>query len=498
MSGSRSYLIGVRGKLILNLLLLVVLSMWLLGLVLMQLTRSALTAQMSARGRVIAASVQRVLEIALDDRPEQFPPASDQLFRLQKLLWSLAEDPEVEAATIFDLSRRVLISSSREHTVRRPSPDAARPRPEDPLEFSSRLYLGDTEVGTVTVLFSKSGIQRQLAFSHLGIIVQLGISSLVLIIFINLLVSVTILKPIRKLLVATERIGAGDLSQLVEAGGRDEFGDLAASFNNMLARLRESREVNRRQLESLQQAHTDLLAKEEQLIRSEKMAAVGRVSAGVAHEVGNPLGAVTGYLAMLRDGNLSIEERRDYLGRAENEIFRINKIMLDLLNYARPPRIEWGDINLNALVRDVNRLLSSQPEFHKVTLRLDLDPKLPPVRGDLHRTQQMLVNLALNASQAIPGGGTILFQTFRPPEPDQAAGIRVQDDGPGIPPGNLPHLFEPFFTSGKGGRGIGLGLALCQQTAVSMGATIEVDSTPGEGTTFTIIFPKSGSEKRES
>jgi signal transduction histidine kinase len=493
MSGERKYLLGVRGKLILNILLLVVLSLWLLGLVQMRLTRTALTRQLTARGKIVVASVQKVLGIVLDDRPAQFPPGPDRLNQLRNLLWSFEEDPEVDAVNILDRSGAPLFSGDRK-PGRPPSPVTADPGgPKGLQEFTSPLFLGGTEVGAVAIRFSQGGIQRQLAFSHLGIIVQLGISALVLIVFINLLVSLNVLAPIRKLLASTERIGAGNLNHAADTNRRDEFGDLAVSFNSMLARLREGQEVNRRQLESLRKTHEDLLAKEEELIRTEKMAAVGRVAAGVAHEVGNPLGGVTGYLAMLRDDTLSNEERREYLSCTEREITRINRIMLDLLNYARPPNLEWSNIDLNALARDVRQLLSSQPELQKATLNLDLAPDLPPIRGDLHHTRQMLVNIVLNAAQAIPDGGTITLQTSRPDEPHLAALIRVRDNGPGIPPQDLPHLFEPFFTSGKGGRGTGLGLALCQQTASSIEARIEAASEPGQGTTFTIRFQEPGS-----
>ncbi len=281
-------------------------------------------------------------------------------------------------------------------------------------------------------------------------------------------------------------------------GRRDEFGDLAVSFNTMLQHLRQSEESNRRQLESLRLAHTDLQAKERQLIESEKMAAVGRVAAGVAHEVGNPLGSVTGYLAMLRDEELSPEEWREYLERTERELGRINRIMLDLLNYARPPRLEWTDIDLNALLRDVGQMLASQPEFTLTTMTTRIEEGLPPIRGDLHRIRQMLVNIILNAAQAMPEGGEIILESFRPTLPGKTAGIRVRDHGQGIAESDRPHIFEPFFTSRKSGRGSGLGLALCRQIAFSMEIEIDVASVAGEGSTFTVLFPAPEDKRKES
>jgi signal transduction histidine kinase len=476
----RNYSIGVRGKLVLPLLLLVVLSMWLLGLALMGLTKSALRAQMSARAGVIAAAVENAIEVG--GFREASPGEPGLSLRLENLLASFTDNPDVEDVTVFDGSGTVAAGGTGS---------------AGPLEFSFPVTLGPGETGRVNVVFSHASMRRQLGFSLVRIIVQLFITALVIVIFINILASLTVLAPIRKLLLATERIGSGDLTRGVDVGGRDEISDLANSFNIMLERLRGSEEKIREQLDSLRRAHTDLQTKEEALVEAEKMAAVGRVAAGVAHEVGNPLGSVTGYLAMLREENLSDEEFRDCLGRAGKELKRINRIMTDLLNYARPPRLEWSDIDVNMLVRDARSLLAAQPEFKTSPLSTELAAGLPPVRGDLHLAQQMLVNIILNASQAMPEGGLITLKTFSEGEPGPVV-ITVSDEGPGIRPEDLPHLFEPFFSSRKAGRGSGLGLALCKRIAASMDAAIEVDSNPGKGATFRVVFPAGEAIERES
>jgi signal transduction histidine kinase len=481
----RNYSIGVRGKLVLSLLLLVVLSMWLLGLALMGLTKSSLRAQMSARAGVIAAAVENAIEVGGFRMAS--PGESGLSDRLEKLLASFTEDPDVEEVTVFD----------RDGAVAGGGAGSAGSEQAALLEFSFPVSLGPGETGRIDVVFSRGSMRRQLGFSLVRIIVQLFITALVIVVFINILASLTVLAPIRKLLLATERIGSGDLTRGVDAGGRDEIGDLAHSFNIMLEQLRGSEERIREQLDSLRKAHADLQAKEEALVESEKMAAVGRVAAGVAHEVGNPLGSVTGYLAMLRDENLSDEESRDCLDRTGKELERISRIMTDLLNYARQPRLEWSDIDVNMLVRGARSLLAAQPEFKTSSFRTELAEGLPPVRGDLHLAQQMLVNFILNASQAMPGGGLITLKTFSEDESGPVV-VTVADEGPGIQPEDLPHLFEPFFSSGKAGRGSGLGLALCKRIAASMSASIEVDSNPGEGATFKVVFPAGEGNGRKS
>jgi signal transduction histidine kinase len=471
---------------IFGVLALVSLSLWLLGLMLMRQNAAFLAAERGARGRVIARSFQKDLVALLGDRPAPFPPAGSRRVELESLLWSLTDTPEVE---------EVLLRAADGSTLsRQPAPpDRGGPSPREAgLEFSYDVQLAGTHVADLVVRFSGRSLRQQVAYTHLQVLVQLGITTLILVLFLHLLVSLSVVRPIRQLVAATERIAAGDLDRPLELPARaDEIGDLGQSFGAMLLRLRESRELNRRQLASLEQAHAELLAKEQELVRAEKMAAVGRVAAGVAHEVGNPLGAVTGYLAMLRGSQLPAEEARESLERIDREVARINRIMVDLLEYARPPRLDWTEIDLNALVRDLRTHLAAQADFARVSLELQQGEDLPAVCGDYHRTRQMLLNLAANAAQAMPAGGTVTLRTFRPGRAGFVAAVSVADDGPGIPGPVREHLFEPFTTAGKGGRGTGLGLAICRQTADALGAAIDVESAAG-GTTFTVLFPPAG------
>jgi len=455
--------LGIRGRLIFGVLTLVALSLWLLGVMLLRQSAQFLAREHEARGRAIAAAVEKAVPPLLGDAAG-WPGAGPGRAALEELLSALAEDPSVAGVSLRDGAGDGVASTG---------PPGREDGEGAAFEYAIRPAGG--AAGTVTVRFSARETSQRVAYAHLQVLVQLGVTALVLVIFLQLLLSVSVVRPIRSLVAATGRIARGDLEHPVDPGRPDELGELAAALETMRRALREGR--------------AELLAKESALAASERMAAVGRVAAGVAHEVGNPLGAVTGYLALLRRGDASPEEARDYLARTEREIARVNRIMVDLLEWARPPRLELSDVDPGALLRDLARHLGELPEFAAVAVRVEAAPGLPTVRADYHRTRQMVLNLALNAAQAMPGGGTVTLDA-------RAAGagveLEVRDDGPGIPPEVAAHLFEPFVSSRRGAGGTGLGLAICRRTAEAMGAAIRVAPAAGRGTAFTVAFPARG------
>jgi signal transduction histidine kinase len=424
----------------------------------------------------VAAAVEKALGPLLGDAGAI--AAGPRRTAVEELLATFAEDPGVAAVTLRDGAGRTVAAAGR------------GPGGQDPgLTQTYPVSLRGESFGSLSVTFSPREAGRRAAYTHLQVLVQLGLTALVLVVFLNLLISLTIIGPIRRLAAATERIAGGDLDHPVEQGRPDEIGDLAASLDAMRLRLREGRALDRARLAELARAHADREAAQAELVRSERLAAVGGVAASVAHEVGNPLAAVTGYLAMLRGGGLSPQESREYLERIERDVARINRIMLDLLDYARPPRIDLTAVDVNALLRDLARHLATERDFRGVALDLRLAERLPPVRADYHRTRQLLLNLSLNAAQALAGRGTVTLESLVEPGAGKGVALRVRDDGPGITPEILARLFEPFATAGKGARGTGLGLAICRRAAEAMGATLDVETAPGAGTAFTLRFP---------
>jgi signal transduction histidine kinase len=271
--------------------------------------------------------------------------------------------------------------------------------------------------------------------------------------------------PVEGLSRAARRVAGGDLGQHVDEVGAGEIADLARSFNQMSAAL---------------------VSQREQIVRSEKLASVGRLAAGVAHEVGNPLAAVLGYAEILAAGNAAPHEVRDHAGRIRSETERIHRILTELLEYSRPRREQVAPVPLAAVVESARSLLLPQPRVQGVDIVVDVPADLPPVVASPGQLTQVFVNLLLNAADAMCGKGRV---TVTAVNAGDAVEIRVADDGPGIPPEVVPRLFEPFFTTKDPGKGTGLGLAVCGSIVESIGGTIALDGTATRGATFVIRLP---------
>lgn len=225
---------------------------------------------------------------------------------------------------------------------------------------------------------------------------------------------------------------------------------------------------------------------QQRLLLHEQLTSLGRLAASVAHEVGNPLQSALGCLELCReDGGLG-PRAREYLDLALGELERMGRTMERLRNLYRPPQPTWESVDLNQMVGQVARLMRRQLECGRVGLDLDLDDTLPPIAGQADALRQVLLNLTLNAQEAMPQGGTITVSTRRKAT-DRVCQVTVRDTGPGMRPEQLSHLFEPF-RSGKA-QGVGLGLYLCRQIVEQHKGRIEVSSQPGQGTMISMQLP---------
>ena len=318
----------------------------------------------------------------------------------------------------------------------------------------------------------------------------LGLTAATVLLLTYVLLTYFIVRPIDRLRLGTERLAAGRLRTEVPVQGAAEVARLAATFNDMAAQLREDRAALQDRLAELERTTAELQSAQDQLIRSARLAAVGRLSAGVAHEIGNPLAAIRGLLDLMSAGDLDPEEEKEFVGRIQKETERIHHTIRDLLDFSRSEPGQLGRIESSAdlveVVSDTVKLIDRQSRFRDIDLALALEEGLPRVRGDRERLRQLLLNLLFNAADALGGKGRI---ELRARNGGGTVQLTVADDGPGIDETILDQVFDPFVTTKAAGHGTGLGLAVCHTIVERLGGSIEASNRKNGGARFEVNLP---------
>ncbi|MBI5180874.1 MAG: PAS domain S-box protein [Nitrospirae bacterium] len=225
---------------------------------------------------------------------------------------------------------------------------------------------------------------------------------------------------------------------------------------------------------------------EQQVIQAEKMSAIGQLAAGIAHEINNPLGGILNCLYNLRKKRLSPEREDEYIKSMEDGIHRVQRTVDQLLDFSLQHEPELTSVNVNSLIEDVLSLIGYAITKNGIKLKKELNPDLPQLMVDQHKMSQVMMNILLNAVQAMKGKGQIRVKTF---QEDGWCCIEVMDNGEGIPPNVFPKIFDPFFTTKDVGKGTGLGLAVSRGIVEKHSGRIDVKSELGKGTTFTVKLP---------
>ncbi|MDP2915999.1 MAG: ATP-binding protein [Candidatus Aminicenantes bacterium] len=242
----------------------------------------------------------------------------------------------------------------------------------------------------------------------------------------------------------------------------------------------------------LKSSHEELERAQRQLIQTEKMASLGQLAAGVAHELNNPIGTIMMFSRILQEELGDNEKWQNDITLVVQEADRAAKIIKDLLSFAKETKVKPGLVNINTVMKEALSLLVKQSIFHNVEVRTELDPKLPSTFADPDLLKQVFLNIILNGVQAMDGKGTLTIQS-RKLDKGKKIEIRVQDTGKGIPEENLPRLFDPFFTTKE--KGTGLGLAIVYSLISKHQGTVTAESRLGQGATFIITLPVLGQKE---
>ena len=361
--------------------------------------------------------------------------------------------------------------------------------------LTTPLWVKGRFTGSVVLFSDLSSLYARIRASEPVIVAYIGMNALILVLFGIYLLSRTVVKPINRLVSVTERYdGAIPKLQKGEVPN-NEIGRLSQSLNRMLRQLDANERELKENILSLKAANAEIRKSRDEMVKSEKMASVGRLATGVAHEIGNPLGIILGYIELLQRGDLTGFEREDFLSRMESEITRIHRIIRDLLDFSRPATAEQHHSNAHEILEDVLAILSPQPLFEKIHIQRSLQGESVIVKLAEDSLKQVFLNIMINAADAmddfLPGPEglpepTLTIESFNE---EGFLIMRFSDTGCGIGPHEIKRIFDPFFTTKEPGKGTGLGLSICYTMVDQAGGGIHAESKPGRGTTVILHIP---------
>ena len=373
----------------------------------------------------------------------------------------------------------------------------------DPSCYNAPCHQHSKETSVLGVLdinYSLDEIHRKLRTTTLSIagfsIGFIALAALAIGYFVHHLVYL----PLRDLEGGAERLSAGNLDQLIPVRSGDEFGKLARSFNSMTNALRNSRaelqELARTLEQKVDTRTQELRRAQAQTMRGEKLASVGLLASGVAHELNNPLTGILTFSHLLREKMADNSRDAEDMDLVIRETKRCAAIIKRLLDFAREKHPEKKFTDLNQVIDDTVRIVEKPAHLRDIEITLDLDRTLPPIWIDADQIKQVVMNMLVNAQHAVEEKGSITVSTRQAQDPRAPAtesrpmvAISIVDTGCGIPEKNLKRIFDPFFTSKDVGKGTGLGLSVSHGIIEAHGGLIAVQSKVGEGSTFRVYLP---------
>ncbi len=363
------------------------------------------------------------------------------------------------------------------------------------IHISKPVLIEDRLVGAITICADLQPLYQTLRESENSILIYIGLSTILLVLFGLYLLSRTVVKPIHGLLKITNEFKGMDSVHALTDPSRNELGQLSRSLNQMLERLEQNKKAQKEYISSLEKANAETKKAHDEIIKSEKFASLGRLATGVAHEIGNPIGIVLGYIELLKGNDLAKKEKMDFLARMESEVTRINQIIKNLLDYSRTSSGVVAETSVHLLIIETLYMLSPQPMMAHVQIKHTLDASKDIIIADPNQLKQIFLNIIMNAADAIGENGlqddedSTNLLTIKSENKEDTIELRFTDTGPGIAQEELTRIFDPFFTTKEPGKGTGLGLSVCYSILEGMNGKIRAESTSRKGTTIVVSIP---------
>jgi signal transduction histidine kinase len=368
------------------------------------------------------------------------------------------------------------------------------------LLISAPLLIDGNTAAGAGIVIELDSIYSVLRQSQKILLVYSVINLLLLTVAGLYLISNIALKPVQKMALRAEEFrDDGDLFFLY-GKQNNEFDRLSKALNRLLKRVSDDKDKLLSSISSLEKANIDLKQAQKEVVMAEKLASVGRLSSGIAHEIGNPVGIVQGYLDLLRRNDISDEKKKEYIRRAGDEINRIDAIIRQLLDFSRPSEEKIGITGVHEIIRDTAEMVKHQPFMAGIETSLLLSAENDNVLCDPGQLRQVFLNLFINSADAVSSSGKGKGSLIIKSEETEKTGtsgingrsvirISFEDDGPGIPEENIGNIFDPFFTTKEPGKGTGLGLYVCFTLINGMGGMITAESSMNVGTAINISLP---------
>ena len=419
---------------------------------------------------------------------------------VQTILEMVGSDERLDGVRIFHPDGRVLKSSEPNEIGRRVNPHDLATFLQGQRHDTFRGSSGQDVLGVVKPIYTEQSCapchgsgRRVIGVLNLDLSLDemeaqllqtsqlFGLTMLTIVLLltwgISLIFNRFVRQPLKTMSAKMALVEEGDLTVRLEPQSNDEVSALMVNFNSMVDRLSLAND-------ELQDYHY------QQMERADRLASVGEMSAGIAHEIKNPLAGIKGAITVLADDFSAEDPRREVIDKVLEQISRLDKAATDLLFFGRPGKPTLDYVDTNDLLKKTMFFVSQHPEAKNVHQTKEFTRNLPPVWVDGKQLQQVFFNIIINAIQAMKEGGTLLLQTDLVGEQGkQSVRVLIGDSGPGIKPEDLERIFTPFFTTKT--QGTGLGLAICRQLVEQQGGTIELRSRVGEGTRVVIDLPVS-------
>jgi len=503
---------SLRTNIALNLAVLLLISMLLIDLIMLIVTQEMLVASRVEKGRLLITALSANLKATPSDVADKWRMTnSENINRLMDSaggLCSLAVT--VDGQMIYQTGIGCLHQTTMDKLAHQAAtegeeitrtPDMIRGifwRQPGRLLLAAPLKVGSKIVAGGCVLIPLDDLYGLMRRSqHILLIYALINTAILTLLGLYRLNKITV-KPIQRLVKRAEAYRESDDNVFMLEKEDNEFSQLSKSLNRMMMHQAQDKKKLQDYVHSLEKANRDLEKAQDNLIRAEKLASVGRLSAGIAHEIGNPIGIIKGYLALLNDRSISDEEKSDFIVRTESEVERVNSIIQQLLDFARPSGKEQAVISVHQILNDLEDVCRFQPALACIRFQLRLEANRDQVIANARQLRQVFLNLVLNAADAVRDSGDegeLIIDTGLSAPP--AAGrkkqeilvVRFMDNGPGISDESLTNIFDPFYTTKAPGKGTGLGLSVSFTIIEGLGGSIKADRNDNGGTCMTIMLP---------